>query len=176
MKIAVGSKNPVKIQATELAFKAVWPEKPIEIISIDTISGVSEQPMSHKESIIGARNRATSALKNAKSDYGVGLEGGIQEVDEKYYVSGWIVVVDKDGSEGIGSTVNIEVPKIMADMILAGKELGEVSDIVFQRHNSKHAEGHFGIMTNNLITRTEGYKDGVISALARFIQSDIFSK
>ncbi len=54
------------------------------------------------------------------------------------------------------------------------KELGEALDKIFNRINTKQAEGHFGLMTNKVITRTQGYRDGVIMALARFIQPQLF--
>ena len=51
MKVAVCSTNPVKIEATRQAFAKVWPKEKWEIISVEVESGVSNQPMSDKESI-----------------------------------------------------------------------------------------------------------------------------
>ena len=70
MIVAVGSLNPVKIQATLNAFKKFWPDKSWKIIGIETPSGVSDQPMSDNEYIKGA-------FKKIKADFGVGLEGGL---------------------------------------------------------------------------------------------------
>ena len=53
MKIAVGSENPVKINAVKHAFKLVWPKKKWEVIGVKVTSGVSDQPMSDVESIKG---------------------------------------------------------------------------------------------------------------------------
>lgn len=169
IKVAVGSKNPVKIESVRLAFEALWPGEKWQIEGIDIASGVSEQPMSDEESIKGAYNRARKALKELDADWGVGLEGGLQKTGEHWLDCGWVVVIDKDGSEGIGSTVKMVVPAMMMELIHEGKELGEVCDIVFSETNSKHGDGHFGLMTNSLITRTTGYKDGVIAALSYFM-------
>lgn len=174
MKIAVGSTNPVKIKAVELAFKAVWPKEEITVEGIEVDSGVAAQPMSDLESITGARNRATKALGALQADYGVGLEGGLQQVGTDWFDSGWMVVIDKKGTEGIGSTIKLLASPKEMDLIHQGKELGEVNDILFGVNNSKHGDGHFGLMTNNLITRTKGYTDGIISALSRFISPEIF--
>lgn len=176
-KIAVGSKNPVKIEAVRLAFTDVWPEIEWEIVGSEIDSGVSSQPMSDRESVKGATNRAKRALKLHQADFGVGLEGGIQKVGQEYIDSGWMIVVAKDGRVGIGSSVRMHTPHKMMKMVLEeGKELGEVCDILFKRKNTKHAEGQFGLMTKNLITRTEGYRHGVISALVRFIHPDLYDK
>ncbi len=174
MKIAVGSKNLVKLKAVETAFKTVWPDENWEVLSIKVDSGVPDQPMSDQEAIHGAKNRAKQALKKIQADYGVGIEGGIQKIGDDYFDTGWVVVVDEQGVEGIGSALKIIVPPKMMELVNQGKELGLVNDIIFNLHNSKQAEGHFGLMTNNAIDRAKGYKDGVIAALSRFIHPDLF--
>jgi|GEM_PF-181868 len=174
MKVAVGSKNPVKIQATKEAFEKVFPEMKWEVIGIEVESEVSNQPMSDTESIKGARNRARKAMKKLKADYGVGLEGGLHHIGKYWFDNGWIVVVDKQGNEGIGSTVKMPTPQVLMELVHQGIELGIANDMVFKTVNSKHAEGHFGLMTKNAITRTSGYRDGVISALSRFVHPDLF--
>lgn len=174
MTVAVGSHNPVKLEAVEMAFKTVWPGKEWDVAGVDVCSGVSDQPMSDEDGINGARNRAKQAIENTQSDYGVGLEGAIQKIGENYFDCGWIVVVDREGNEGIGSTIRMAVSMKMIEMIEQGMELGTVNDVLFKKTNSKQDQGHFGLMTNNTITRAQGYKDGVISALSRFIHPEIF--
>lgn len=173
-KVAVGSTNPVKIEAAKLAFQAVWPKIEWEVIGISVPSGVSDQPMSDRESVKGATNRAKRARKAHDADFGVGLEGGIQKVGKEYIDSGWAVIVHKDGQVGIGSSVRMHTPHKMMKMVFEGKELGEICDIVFNRKNSKQEEGQMGILTKNLITRTQAYRDGVISALVRFIHPELY--
>ncbi len=170
MKVAVGSKNPVKIAAAKAAFKKVWPEKKWEVVGVDVPSGVSDQPMSDKESIKGASNRARRALKEVGADFGVGMEGGLQKIGETWFDCGWMVVEDKKGRKGVASSVRMETPRKLMKLIKEGKELGEANDILFGRRNSKQAEGHFGLMTDNIITRKHGYQDAIVIALARFIQ------
>ncbi len=174
MNVAVGSTNPVKIEAVRLAFTKIWPKKKWNIQGVDVASGVSKQPMSDTESIRGARNRARAALRKFPADYGVGIEGGLQKVGTHWFDCGWVVVIDNKGKEGIGATLRMETPQKMIQYVQKGKELGDVCDIIFKRKNSKQAEGQFGLMTKNALTRTEGYRDGIIAALARFINPDIF--
>lgn len=68
MRVAIGSKNPAKINAVKNVFKD-------EIISVDAESGVSEQPMSDEETIKGAINRAIQAAELGEAEIGIGLEG-----------------------------------------------------------------------------------------------------
>lgn len=175
MKVVVGSTNPVKIEAVKQAFDKVFPEKKWQVVGIEVLSGVPNQPMSDLESIKGARNRAKNALKKVKADFGVGLEGGLQQVGKCWFDCGWIVVLDKKGTEGIGSTIKMETPKKLMELIKKGMELGEANDVLFRTVNSKQAEGHFGLMTKNAITRTSGYKSGVIAALSHFVHPKLFS-
>jgi len=53
-------------------------------------------------------------------------------------------------------------------------ELGVANDVVFGSTNSKQGEGHFGLMTKNVITRSDGYMQGVVMALSRFVHPHLF--
>ncbi|GHO44182.1 hypothetical protein KSX_23450 [Ktedonospora formicarum] len=130
--------------------------------------------MSDEESIRGARNRAVRALEALGADYGVGLEGGLQETGGIWFDCGWIVVTDSKGHQGTGATIKLVVPEAMLKMIREGMELGDVIDTIFERQNSKQAEGHFGLMTGNALTRASCYSDGVVAALARFVHPHLF--
>src|SRR4051812_8937934 len=101
IKVAVGSKNRAKIEAVRLAFETLWPNQHWDIQGISVNSGVPSQPRSDSETIAGARNRSKDALVQLKAEYGVGLEGGLQQVGDWWFESGWIVVVDSNGHEGI---------------------------------------------------------------------------
>ena len=142
MKIAVGSKNPVKIACVKEAFEKVFPDIAWEVEGVDVASGVPDQPMSDVESITGARNRAQGARDALGADYGVGLEGGLQEIENNWFDSGWIVIVDAAGNEGMGSTIRMLTPEKMMEMIKGGMELGHVNDKLFGVENSKHGDGH----------------------------------
>lgn len=174
MKVAIGSKNPTKLEATKIAFNAVFPKEQIEFIIKEIKSGISDQPLSDEESIKGAINRAKRVLKETKADFGVGLEGGLQEIGKYWFEGGWAAVVDKAGSIGVGSSAKLLVPKKGMDLIKKGHELGEVSDILFKTKNSKYSLGYFGLMTNGHITRANGYSQGIIMALIRFLNPQLF--
>ncbi|MDD5110678.1 MAG: inosine/xanthosine triphosphatase [Patescibacteria group bacterium] len=174
MKVVVGSKNPVKIEAVRLAFQTVWPKTNWNVSGIDVASGVSHQPMSSDEAIRGAENRARNAMAQADADYGVGMEGGFQRVGEHGFSMGWTVVADRRGNTGIGASLHTLMPPQMVGMLESGMELGAVDDKMFGRTNSKQGEGFIGLMTNGLITRTTAYRDGVIAALSRFLHLELF--
>lgn len=173
-KVAVGSQNPVKIASVKNAFTAAFPEETWEIVGTDVSSGVSHQPLSEIETITGARNRAREALEAAQADFGVGLEGGMNQIEGKWFDCGWIVVVDKNGNEGMASSVRMSVPQKFIDIIESGKELGHATDMLFDTENSKQDIGYFGLMTNGHLTREKEYTDAVIAALAKFLHPHLF--
>lgn len=176
MKVAVGSTNPVKINATKQAFAKVWPKKKWEIVGVEVGSGVSSQPLSDEESLKGAKNRAKAAIKIAKADFGVGLEGGIHETNGLWFDTGWAVVVDKKGTLGIGTSIRMQSPPSMMKYVKKGMELGDVDDMFFGKKNTKHKQGHFGLMSKGVLMREEAYQHGVISALVRFLHPKLFEK
>ena len=94
----------------------------------------------------------------------------------KWWNGGWSVVIDSSGREGIGATIKMITPAQMMAKIEQGMELGAVDDLFFQQRNSKQAQGHFGLLTRELITRKRAYVDGVITALVRFMQPTLFGE
>lgn len=174
MRIAVGSTNPVKIEATKIAFEKVWPDESWNVQGYKVPSDVSDQPLSDLETITGAKNRAQRVLEVTRADFGVGIEGGLQQIGDDWFDCGWMVVINRVGEIGIGSSARISTPPKMMKEILAGKELGLVIDDFFKTSNARQLNGHFGLMTNNAITRTSGYVDGMVMALARFLHPQLY--
>lgn len=174
MKIAVGSTNPVKVNATKKAFQKVWPKKKWEVVGLDINSKVSSQPMSDTESITGATNRAKGVLEQAKADFGVGIEGGLTKINGEWFDTAWMVIIDKKGKKGIGASISMPTPPTFMKKVHKGMEIGHIDDEVFKKKNSKHQQGHYGLMTKGLITREDGYIHGVISALTMFMHPSLF--
>jgi inosine/xanthosine triphosphatase len=172
INVSVGSENIVKISAVREGFDAVWPDTQFEFFPRSVESIVSAQPMTDEETIKGALYRARAVLGDA--DYGVGLEGGIHQIDQNWFSCGWAVVVNRAGDTGIGSSPRIMLPPAVMDLIHQGMELADIDDRLFGITKSGQGEGNFGLMTGGLITRQSAYTQAVIVALTRFTQSQIF--
>jgi len=170
MKIAVGTKNPVKVRAVKRIAGRMWAHA--EVLSVDVPSSVSEQPMSDEEAIEGARNRARLALEKTGADLGIGLEGCSVETRYGMFLTGWVVAVDKKGRTGIGCGGRMLLPDKVASEVRRGKELGPVMDALVGDHNTKQKEGAVGILTRGLIVREEAFHVPLIYALARFYNEE----
>ncbi|OHA62946.1 MAG: hypothetical protein A2748_00505 [Candidatus Wildermuthbacteria bacterium RIFCSPHIGHO2_01_FULL_45_20] len=166
-KIAIGSQNPVKISAVQNAFGALWKGEEFLFEGISVASGVAEQPMSVQETLQGAKTRASLAQEQSKGDFGVGLEGGIWEIDGQFFTGAWAVVISDEGVMGMASSIHAPLGKKFLDLIRQGYELGKAGDIITGRTNLKHQEGYFGVISGNALTRERQYTDAVIAALAR---------
>ena len=172
MKVAVGSANPVKIQAVREVFREVFGEK-VEITSVKVDSGVPTQPFK-EDTIKGALNRAKNALKLTDADFGVGIESGVMKFGEKWYNFGFIAIIDKKGNVGTGTSGWFECPISVLRELEKGKELGQVMSEITGQPNLQRREGAIGILTKGKITRKELYKHGLFMALARFLSPEIF--
>ncbi|MBL7021797.1 DUF84 family protein [Patescibacteria group bacterium] len=172
VKISVGSANPVKIKACETIAKKVWQD--VQVVNFDVDSGVSDMPMNEKESIKGAINRATAARIEGDADYGFGLEGSVQEINERMFLTGWVAVIDREGEIGIGSGGYILLPESIADRLRAGEELGPVMDDILNKTNTKQGEGAVGTLTGGLKPRQQSFEDGILYALTKFIKPELY--
>lgn len=174
-KIVVASKNPVKLNAVQIAFSKMFPDEQFTVESVSVESGVPDQPMSDDQTYQGAFNRATHAGQSQPdADYWVGLEGGIDVHDNDMVTFAWTVIRSKDGRIGKGRTGTLFLPPGIAELVRQGKELGEADDIVFGKKNSKQANGATGLLTGDVVTRTDSYIMALAAALAPFKNPDLY--
>lgn len=279
--IAVGSKNPTKINSVFLGYQQYRPADSYTVTSYSTLtiphpdtttqpdttitilgkplktlstthpevttpdvlvlgfevdSNVSAQPFSAKETLTGARNRRNNVkdvLKMTldyvqyceeqsiplhpelddlaspllvkmrqeyaaaeKSDvcYAVGVEGGIEAVDDVWLESGYIVTglvglhynqsqqfnlkhsttstpVD-DSAECVGTSSRFQLAEFVIDELKTGKELCDVANRLSTQEDVRSTSGYMGLITNNLLQRTNAYVHGVIFAFSRFLNDE----
>lgn len=167
MKIAIGSKNPVKIAAAKAILTQAFPNA--EFVSMAVRSGVPEQPWGDDETRHGAENRARAALLATGADFGLGLEGGVLKTPIGVMTCAWCAIVDANGKVGFGGGLNMLLPKNVSEILLAGGELGPAMDTISNGHNTKQKQGAVGILTNGLSSRQSAYEQLVATAAARFV-------
>lgn len=181
--VIVASKNPVKIQAAEEGFAQMLPDD-YSFGGVSVPSGVRDQPMTSAETLQGALNRARAArLVMPQADYWVGIEGGIEVYPPenlpgelsaaRMAAFAWVVVITEN-QVGKGQTGLLFLPPRVAELVEAGKELGEADDIVFGRSNSKQENGAVGLLTGDAIDRAGFYEQAVILALAPFRNPELY--
>ena len=151
MRIAIGSKNPAKVNAVKDAFR----DYNVDIIAVDAASGVSEQPMTDEETIKGAINRALEAAEKAGASIGIGLEGGVQQTAQGLLLCNWGALTATGFEPIIAGGARLQLPEEVAEKVLAGNELGPVMDEYANKQNVRKNEGAVGIFTNGQVNRSE---------------------
>ena len=165
-KIVVASRNPAKLFAVEDAFSRHFPKEQLELVAVAVESGVSDQPTSDVETRQGARNRARAAQQTEqRADFWVGLEGGVEAIDDQLMAFAWMVVFDDQGQMGEARTVTLPLPPAIKKLVDEGMELGDANDRIFSTLNSKEKGGAFGLLTNGLYTRESVYTEALVVAL-----------
>ena len=174
IRIGVGSKNPSKIRAAREAFILIYGGN-IEIRPID-VPNTIRQPLFDNQMIQGAIYRANYALKNAKANLGVGMEGGLVRNDYGVFVKGWVAITD--GSKiGLASTVSVQLPDYIWD-IVAGGIVEELEDIMVKLTKIEKIGdniGAIGYMAQNRYSRTLAFRDAILCAYGRFSREKLFS-
>lgn len=167
MRVGVGSTNPVKRSATESALTDL-PEASVESVRVE--SGVSEQPVSERETIVGAQNRARNVLDAGDFDLGVGLEGGVAEVDaaDGLFLIMWAAVTDGD-RVGHGAGPRLRLPESVAVRVRNGEELGPVMDDVLGMDDVAEKQGAAGALTGGIIDRESALRQAVAGAFGPFV-------
>lgn len=168
MRVGVGSRNPVKLAATERAFAALGIEAAVEAVTVD--SGVDDQPMGDDESIRGATNRAERALDGY--DLGVGLEGGVADGPDGWYLIMWAAATDGEATH-LGCGPRLRLPDRIAERVRDGEELGPVMDDVIGETGVKHDQGAAGVLTDGIIDRETALLTAVAGALGPFV-ADVY--
>lgn len=167
-RIAVGSKNPVKIGAAQAVLARIAPEATVEGVAVP--SGVRDQPWGDEETIRGALARAHAARSALDADWGIGIEGGvIDEGGTRVRTCAWAAIVGRDGREGVGGSLSLELPPRVGALVRGGMELGHAMDAVTGQHNVKQGVGAVGVLTAGLVTRQGAYETLVAYAAVPFL-------
>ncbi|MFH1261917.1 MAG: inosine/xanthosine triphosphatase [Pseudomonadota bacterium] len=182
MKIALGSKRGPKYEALENTLNRIRlllnpddPRTEIEAFEIDT--GIS-MPRSLEELMNGARRRVEMLQQRTRAEYYVGLEGGFHTITTEnrrcVFLQGWAYV--SDGKVGYyGSSGNIEVPDRIAHEVMEKKrDLGAVIDEVAFQHDVRSKQGTWGVLTHDLIRRSQSFETALLTAFAPFYNSKFY--
>ena len=200
--LAVGSKRGPKLNAVTEALEAfssvLAPETQFEVVGVEVESGVGHTPASREELMRGARQRAEALVKLAREDgaawqYFIGLEGGLDVVHEgvsaeemrwratlkqyghrRVFLESWAYVTD--GIRGhYGRSGGIELPEALAQEVLEkGVELSVAIDKFAGAVNIRDAQGAWGVLSNNFITRQEAFRVAVVAAFAPFYNEKMY--
>jgi inosine/xanthosine triphosphatase len=187
--IAVGTTRRPKLNAVREALDLIGPSldpaAQFEIAGVDVPSGVRHTPLSREDIMQGARQRAQALLRIAREKseqwkYFVGLEGGLDVVHEngvrQVFLESWAYVSDGSGRGAFGQSGAVAVPEPLAIRVVdQGVELSEAIDAFAGGRGIRDAQGAWGVLTRDLITRQDAFRVALINAFAPFYNREIYS-
>jgi inosine/xanthosine triphosphatase len=200
--LAVGSTRGPKLNAVTEALgafsNALAPNTQIEVVGVEVESGVSHTPASREELMRGAQYRAEALVRLARENgaawrYFIGLEGGLDVIQEgasaeemrwratlkqygrrRVFLESWAYVTD--GVRGhFGRSGGIEIPDALAREVLEnGVELSVAIDRFAGAVGIRDAQGAWGVLSSNFITRQEAFRIAVLAAFAPFYNEKMY--
>lgn len=174
MKVAIASLNPVKYNATRLAFKRVFPHESFELTCLEVNHEMPRQPFGD-DTVKGAMQRAKKAQEKIQGDFAVGIEAGIYKTAFGNFTMAWCAITNRKNIIGLASSGSILLPDRVMQLVEEKQmELGEAVDTILGAQDTKQKEGFSGYISKNLIDRTNHYIDMIIYALSRFYHREAF--
>jgi non-canonical (house-cleaning) NTP pyrophosphatase len=186
--VAVGSTRRPKLNAVWEALTvfgpSLDPNAQFDVVGIEVSSGVGHTPLSRQELMAGARQRAKAleAIARERNEpwkYFVGLEGGLDVVcnggERWVFLQNWAYVADCTGRGAFGQSGGVLLPEpLVKSVVDDGVELAEAIDAFAGGHGIRDAQGAWGILTRNLITRQDAFRIAVINAFAFFFNTPVY--
>jgi len=181
--VAVGSIRRPKLDAVRDALDAITSRfldaAQAEVIAVDVPSGVGHTPLSREEMMAGARGRAEALARIAREKsepwaYFVGLEGGLDIVCESgvrlAFLENWAYVADATGRGAYGRSGAVLLPEPLIQRVVdAGEELAVAIDDFAAGRGIRDAQGAWGVLTRDIVTRRDAIRVSVISAFASLL-------
>lgn len=186
--VAVGSTRRPKLNAVWEAVSVFGPvldpNAQFEVIGANAESGVRHTPLSRADIMSGARNRAEALVKQAREgnlpwEYFVGLEGGLDVTtiggSRRVFLENWVYAADVSGRGAYGQSGSVLLPEELAQQVVdEGIELGVAIDAFAGGHGIRDAQGAWGVLTRNMITRQDAFRTAVINAFAPFFNAALY--
>lgn len=158
--IAVGSANPVKVEAVRNVMERIFGQ--VRIFAYDVPSGVPEQPFG-EQTPEGAKNRAKAALHD--HTLSVGIEAGVFEMFDTLYDFQYCAILDREGRYTIGTGSGFRYPDSVVELVRKGKTVGEAMKIVYGETNAGKTMGAIGILSKGQLDRRSLTEQSVLAAM-----------
>lgn len=173
--VAVGSANPVKVEAVRREVGAILDFK-VESHGLEVASGVPEQPRDD-EVLRGARNRARLAREaDPACDYAVGVEAGLVRFPGE---AAWVeaqacAVIDADGWETHGWGPAFHYPPFVTERALRGEMVSSILGPVTGDPRIGSTTGAIGYLSDGRLDRTALTQAAVLMAFVPRIRRGLY--
>jgi inosine/xanthosine triphosphatase len=171
--LAVGTKNPAKIDGVRLAFSRYYSD--IDVRPVDSSSVAKAQPRGLEEMTAGATARAKFALSKVGGDFGIGVEAGIFTIGDVYFDNQVAAIADPSGKVSLGHSAGYSLPKKDMDRLFKdGRELERWAEEVSGIKEVGDKGGLIKHLTRGRLTRTDLTEQCVITALIPWLHRNVY--
>ena len=173
MKVAVGTRNPAKIEGVRRAFSKYYAQ--VETTPLDASSVARAQPWGLEEMTAGATARAKFALSGAGGDFGVGVEAGIFAIGDVYFDNQVAAIVDAEGGVSLGHSAGYTLPRdAMEKLFEEGQELERWAERVSGVNEVGDKGGLIDYLTRGRMSRADLTEQCVVTALIPRLNRDVY--
>ncbi|MCX8174443.1 MAG: inosine/xanthosine triphosphatase [Thermoplasmata archaeon] len=163
LTIALGSTNPVKVEATKAVLAKIFPALEMRLYPRSVESGVGEQPFEGK-TVKGARNRALNAIGDC--DYGIGIEAGLfySKPMGRYFDVQYCAIVDKYGRMTLGHGPGFSYPPEVVEVVKRGRSIEEAFEELYGEKKIGQSIGAIGLLSKGHTDRVQITQQAVLMA------------
>jgi inosine/xanthosine triphosphatase len=171
--VAIGTKNPAKIEGIKRAFAKYYAD--VEFHSVDSSSVAKAQPKGLEEMASGATARAIFALSKVGGDFGVGVEAGIFNIDGKYFDNQVAAIVNPSGKASLGHSAGFMLPTDAIEKLFReGRELERWAEEVSGINEIGDKGGIIQHLTKGKMSRIDLTEQCVTTALVPWLHRDVY--
>ncbi|MDG6989465.1 MAG: inosine/xanthosine triphosphatase [Nitrososphaerota archaeon] len=173
MIVAVGTKNPAKVEGIRRGFSKYYPDA--ELTPVDASRVTKAQPRGLEEMVVGATARAKFALSKAGGVFGVGVEAGIFTIGGVYFDNQFAAIVDPSGRVSLGHSAGYSLPReAMNSLFEKGSELERWAEEVSGIGEIGDKGGLVRFLTKGEISRADLTEQCVVTALIPRLNQGIY--
>lgn len=173
LKILLGTTSQSKLDIVKSVLSSGY-----EIIPVDVESGITNQPLDENTTIEGAVNRAKNAASSSQQEYefSVGLEGGLEKINDLYYLVCVVALIDRRGNTYIGISHKLPLPKEVSERIAKREQFGAAIREFMKniQNNSLNNTTQLIEHVQELIDRKKSFSIALNTALFAFKFSEKF--
>lgn len=165
------------------AIDAAWVDA--KVVARPVTTSAPAMPLTDWQLMEGARERALAVQDSLRSkrmdaDLYVGLEGGFHSISIQgewhTFLRGWAYATDGE-KDSFGASPSIAVPpSIVKSVVEARRELGLVIDEVAGTRDVRSRQGAWGVLSRDLVTRSDSFELALIAAFAPFYNAKLYSQ
>jgi inosine/xanthosine triphosphatase len=177
MKVNIGTKNKIKIEALRETVAGYDFLKGAIVSGTEVVSGVPDQPQNIEATVCGAKKRAQNAFKDC--DFAVGVEDGLMAVPGSG--AGFMNVTAAAFYDGerfyLGLSAAFEYPPAVIRLVKEGLDINQAFYKMELTGDPKigSAQGAVGILTKGRWVRKDTVKQALTAALVQLENKSLFA-